>query len=320
MKMLIAEDNRASRVLLEKLLILEGHEVMSASNGEEAASLFDERKPDMVFVDWMMPKLNGLQLTRHIRQLDDKPGKRAYIIMVTAKSEKEDMFTALEAGVDDFVVKPYDRRSLISRIKIGERLRNRQTTDTMHILAEEHATLLRMAGVLEAVSKLLGKIDIPPKILEWCVSTTMVLDMRTHHQKENYYTMLFLDKALKAHGENPKTKIFSKTSLKQVENEHLEIESLLKEMTAGFHALSQGEKAGIGELKDLISRYVSLQRKHLDLEENVFFPFTYKYLDEDDHGELLHKFDEIDRKVGIENLELRKRQIARAEEILKIDK
>jgi len=320
MRMLIAEDNRASRVLLEKLLMLEGHEVMSASNGEEALSFFEDIKPDMAFIDWMMPKIDGLKLTRRIRDLEESSRGRTYIIMVTAKSEKEDMLTALEAGVDDFVVKPYDRGALISRIKIGERLMNRKTTDSMHILAEEHETLLRMANVLEAISKLLGKIEVPPKILEWCISTTMVLDTRTHHQKENYYTMLFLDKALKAHGENPRTKIFSKTSLKQVENEHHEIESLLKELNAGFQSLSTKKNADVDGLKDLISRYVSLQRKHLELEENVFFPFTYKYLDENDKGELLHKFDEIDRKVGIENLELRKRQISRAEEILKIDK
>jgi CheY-like chemotaxis protein len=320
MRMLIAEDNRASRVLLEKLLMLEGHEVASAANGEEALASFEERKPDMVFVDWMMPKMDGLQLTKRIRELDGSPSKRVYIIMVTAKSEKEDMLTALEAGVDDFIVKPYDRSVLISRIKIGERLRMRKTTDTMHILAEEHETLLRMAKVLESISKLLGRMEVPSKILEWCGSTAMVLDMKTHHQKENYYIMLFLDKALKAHGENPKTKIFSKASLKQVENEHHEMESLLKELNAGFLALSAGNKSGIEGLKDLISRYVGIQRKHLTMEENVFFPFTYKYLDEDDQGELLHKFDEIDRSVGIENLELRKKQIARAEEILKIKK
>jgi DNA-binding response OmpR family regulator len=318
MKMLVAEDNRASRTLMEKLLATEGHEVVTAASGKEALDLFTERQPQIVFLDWVMPGMDGIELVKRIRELEKGQRARSYVIMVTAKSGKGDMMKALEAGVDDFVTKPIDRGALISRIKVGERASRYKEADAVKVLLEEHKLLERMAKVLEAIANSLVRLQVPPRILEWCAATATVLMSETHHRKEDHYTLLFLDRAIKVHGETPKSQIFTRASLKKVEEEHHEIEALLKELKSSLTALSRGDEVDKEGLKAKILKYVALQRDHLAREEKTYFPLTCKYLEAEDEASLAERFEAIDRDVGLENLERRRQQIERAEEILHI--
>ena len=144
MKVMVAEDNRASRVLLEKLLKLQDYDVLSTDNGADALELFSLHDFDMVFLDWVMPKLSGIEVASKVREIELGKDKKTYIIMVTSKSGKENMLTALEAGVDDFISKPIDSSTLISRIKEAERNRKDLQTNAISILMEEHVALSRM--------------------------------------------------------------------------------------------------------------------------------------------------------------------------------
>ena len=121
MKILIAEDDTISRRLLESFLRKWGYDVLVASDGAEAWKAMQEPEaPNLVISDWMMPNMDGLELCGNIRAME-KSGY-TYFIILTAKGRKEDVIEGLEAGADDFLIKPFDQEELKYRVKIGERI------------------------------------------------------------------------------------------------------------------------------------------------------------------------------------------------------
>lgn len=120
MRILIADDNKASRLLLSKLLEKLGYEVLSATDGVEAWEILQEEKISLVVTDWLMPNMDGLELCKHIREANFP--HYIYIIMLTSKDSKLDIIEGMEAGADDFVVKPFNREELNVRIRAGERV------------------------------------------------------------------------------------------------------------------------------------------------------------------------------------------------------
>ena len=111
-KILVADDDLNICELLRLYLEKEGFEVVMAHDGEEAVARFESEKPSLILLDIMMPKLDGWQVCRQIRQKSDCP-----IIMLTAKAETFDKVLALELGADDYVVKPFDTKEIVARIK-----------------------------------------------------------------------------------------------------------------------------------------------------------------------------------------------------------
>jgi DNA-binding response OmpR family regulator len=143
MKVLIAEDDPVSRKLLENYLKKWGHEVVATASGAEAWQYFEQQEFPLVISDWMMPELDGLELVRRIRN-HQRPGY-AYIILVTEKSQKEDVVAGMEAGADDFVTKPFDRDELHARLRAGERIvtLERQLEAQNRALRDAQAALLQ---------------------------------------------------------------------------------------------------------------------------------------------------------------------------------
>jgi two-component system cell cycle response regulator len=115
-RILIAEDSPVCRKLLETILEKKPYELCSVANGREALDAFAQFCPDIIITDWMMPDLSGIELCRQIRKAQDG---RTYIILVTQKSEKEDVIEALDAGADDYVTKPFDAGELLARVRVG---------------------------------------------------------------------------------------------------------------------------------------------------------------------------------------------------------
>ena len=120
MKVLIAEDDRVSWMLLEKQLKGWGYEVVSAENGQKALEIYRRSEIPLVVTDWMMPQMDGIELIRRIRT-DPKPFY-TYIILLTSKTTKDDLVLGMNAGADDFIVKPFDKDELLVRVKAGERI------------------------------------------------------------------------------------------------------------------------------------------------------------------------------------------------------
>ncbi len=121
MKILIAEDDPVSRRVLEVNLQKWGYDVQVAADGGKAWEIMQAPgAPNLVISDWMMPRMDGLDLCRNIRKL----GKSAYtyFIILTAKGGQEDIIEGLAAGADDFLTKPFSQRELKYRTRIGERI------------------------------------------------------------------------------------------------------------------------------------------------------------------------------------------------------
>ncbi|MBA4396613.1 MAG: response regulator [Syntrophus sp. (in: bacteria)] len=121
MRILIAEDDFTSRTVLTAVLKNQGHDVAATANGAEAWEAMQQPDaPRMVILDWMMPEMDGPEVVRRIRALQtDRP---PYIIMLTIKSEKENIVRGLEAGADDYLAKPYDPGELHARVNVGRRI------------------------------------------------------------------------------------------------------------------------------------------------------------------------------------------------------
>ena len=109
---LIVEDETNIRANMAEFLQAEDFETILAKDGEEAITLFEEKKPDLVILDLMLPKIDGLEVCKHIRRDSDVP-----IIIVTARDEEIDKLLGLELGADDYITKPFSLRELKARIK-----------------------------------------------------------------------------------------------------------------------------------------------------------------------------------------------------------
>ena len=121
MRILIAEDDLTSRNMLAAVLKKNGHEVLETANGAEAWN--EMQKPDapkLAILDWLMPELDGLEVARRVRAL--QPPQPPYIIMLTQRDKTDDIITALDAGVDDYLAKPFDPEELRARIGVGQRM------------------------------------------------------------------------------------------------------------------------------------------------------------------------------------------------------
>lgn len=122
MKMLLAEDDVTSRVILENVLGKWGYIVTSASNGSEAWHILQEPDaPALVLLDWMMPGMDGVELCRKLRHIE-KPGQPFYIIFLTGRDSKTDIVAGLESGANDYVTKPFDNDELRARLAVGRRV------------------------------------------------------------------------------------------------------------------------------------------------------------------------------------------------------
>ncbi|MBQ7898065.1 MAG: response regulator transcription factor [Clostridia bacterium] len=158
-KILVIDDDANICELLRIFLENEGYKVKSASDGAEGIAAFKAYEPDLVLLDIMLPKKDGWQVCREIREMSQKP-----IIMITAKGEVFDKVLGLELGADDFIVKPFDTKEISARVKAVLR------RYTNHDRGEEDETVKFdniEISLRKYELKLNGKaIDIPPKELE----------------------------------------------------------------------------------------------------------------------------------------------------------
>jgi two-component system phosphate regulon response regulator PhoB len=127
---LVVEDEDALSTLLQYNLEKEGYQVSVAGDGEEALMLADEATPDLVLVDWMLPKLSGIEVCRRLRNRPET--RNVPIIMLTARGEEADRIRGLDTGADDYVVKPFSMTELFARIRaVMRRIRPGLADDTV---------------------------------------------------------------------------------------------------------------------------------------------------------------------------------------------
>ena len=147
MNVLVAEDDPVSRRLLESNLLRWGYDVSLARDGRDAWEQFENGDFSFVITDWMMPEMDGPELIGRIRAAE-RP-RYVYVILLTAKSQKEDLVAGMEIGADDFVTKPFDRDELRVRLRAGERILKLE-----HTLADQNRALREAQAALVQNEKL----------------------------------------------------------------------------------------------------------------------------------------------------------------------
>jgi len=145
---LVMEDEDALATLLQYNLEKEGYDVVVAADGEEGLVQIDERQPDLVLLDWMLPKVSGIEVCRRIR---GRPETRNLpIIMLTARGEESDRVRGLDTGADDYLTKPFSMTELIARIRaVLRRIRPGLADDRVghgDIIIDRVAHRVRRAG------------------------------------------------------------------------------------------------------------------------------------------------------------------------------
>lgn len=129
-KILIIEDEEAISTVLEYNLGKEGFETVLATDGEEGLIKADEVEPDLVIIDWMLPKLYGIEVCRQLRS--NPKTRNTPIIMLTARSEETDRIRGLDTGADDYITKPFSTAEFVARVRaILRRIRPALVEDTV---------------------------------------------------------------------------------------------------------------------------------------------------------------------------------------------
>jgi len=173
MKILIAEDDQTSRRVLQAVLSKWDYQVVESQNGSEAWDVLQaDRTMQMAIFDWMMPEMDGLELTRRIRASETLSGM--YIILLTAKGRTEDIVAGLEAGANDYVAKPFNREELMARVGVGRRV------------AELQQALALRVGELEAT---LAEIKTLKGLIPMCASCKKIRDDQGFWQQVEGYLM-----------------------------------------------------------------------------------------------------------------------------------
>ena len=157
-KILVVDDDPSICEVLRLYLEKDGYSVSIANDGETALKMFTEMPQDIMLIDIMLPKMDGNQLCREIRQISNVP-----IIMISAKEETFDKVLALELGADDYIIKPFDAKEVIARIKAVLRRTKSKNFEEIKVIEYDNLSI----NLTHYELKVQGKpIPTPPKELE----------------------------------------------------------------------------------------------------------------------------------------------------------
>jgi adenylate cyclase len=198
-RILIVDDEPINLDILKTRLAVHGYEILTATNGEEALSIARAQQPDLILLDIMMPKMDGIDVCRHLKADISLP--LMPIIMVTAKADSKDVVAGLEAGADEYLTKPVDQAALVARVKSMLRIKALHDTvqeQTMRLevqseqLAEWNRTLeQRVAGQLSELERVRRlKRFFSPQLAELIVSSGGEKLLESHRRE---ITVVFCD-------------------------------------------------------------------------------------------------------------------------------
>src|SRR5215216_2558232 len=149
MRVLIAEDDAAIRDLLHDLIERQGHAVTVARDGEEAWAIFGEHGADVIISDWLMPRVEGPELCRRVRESD---APYTYFILLTALGDQQHQLTGRKSGADDYLAKPFDMEELAARMVTAERvIMLHRRREALLRLARQVATATEPATLFETL-------------------------------------------------------------------------------------------------------------------------------------------------------------------------
>jgi two-component system phosphate regulon response regulator PhoB len=178
-KILVVEDERPIRDMLAFNLGRAGYTVRPAGDGREAREAIADGHPDLVIMDWMLPDVSGLELTRQLKR--DPQTREIPIIMLTARVEEDDRVAGLDGGADDYIVKPFSQRELLARIRAA--LRRSSAAEGEIVTAGE----LKLDGASHRVSVAAAEVALGP-------TEYRLLEFFMHHRDRVYSRAQLLDR------------------------------------------------------------------------------------------------------------------------------
>jgi sigma-B regulation protein RsbU (phosphoserine phosphatase) len=168
---LIAEDDRVSRAILEAILRKWGYDVVATNNGQEAWQVMQaENPPPLAILDWQMPGMDGVEICRKIRESATLAS--TYIILLTGKRQKEEVVVGLDSGANDYIRKPFDREELHARVRVGERVIELQSS---------------LARQVKELQEALSKIKTLQGLIPICSYCRRIRDDRNYWQQLESY-------------------------------------------------------------------------------------------------------------------------------------
>jgi DNA-binding response OmpR family regulator len=171
MRILIAEDDAVSRRVLQAALEKGAHEVVAAEDGTAAwEQLRAAGAPRLAILDWMMPGLDGVEVVRRVRAEDATRG--VYVILLTARGQKQDILSGLTGGADDYLTKPFDHDELRARVQVGGRVLDLQAA---------------LADRVRELEEALGRVRVLRGMLPICSYCKKVRDDRNYWQQVETY-------------------------------------------------------------------------------------------------------------------------------------
>jgi adenylate cyclase len=191
-RILIVDDNETNRDILATRLATQGYDLCQAADGEEALAVAKTRVPDLILLDVMMPKLNGIEVCRRLK--NDGALPFISIILVTAKADTKDIVVGLDAGADEYLTKPVDQAALMARVRSVLRLKALQDRVLAQAadLASWNSTLQQRVAEQVAEIERIGRLKrfLPPQIAQLVVSSGRERMLESHRRD---VTVLFCD-------------------------------------------------------------------------------------------------------------------------------
>ncbi len=198
-RILIVDDSPTNVDILAKRLSAHGYEILTAGDGEEGLAVAREQQPDLILLDIMMPKMDGIEVCQHVK--GDASLPFIPIILVTARSDSKDVVAGLEAGAEEYLIKPVDQRALVARVKSMLRIKE------LHDKSQEQAARLKAQaselvdlnqGLEQRVAEQLTELEhvsqlkrfFSPQLAELIVSSGDDEFMKSHRQE---ITVVFCD-------------------------------------------------------------------------------------------------------------------------------
>jgi class 3 adenylate cyclase len=184
-RILIVDDNEANRDIIRTRLATQGYDLLEAADGEEALAIAREKQPDLILLDVMMPKLDGIEVCRRLKT--DPAAPFTAIILITARTSSSDVVFGLDAGADEYLTKPVDQTSLVARVRSMLRLKelqDRVAAQANDLASWNRALEQRVAdqvGELERVGRL--KRFLSPQIAEMIVSSGSERILESHRRE-----------------------------------------------------------------------------------------------------------------------------------------
>jgi len=159
LRILVIDDDPVLQKMVRLHLTRAGHQVEQALDGRQGLEMIVKELPDLILTDWMMPALDGLKLCRALRRADTTRG--IYVIMLTSREDEESILEAFEAGADDYIIKPFRPRSLIARIRAGERIVGLQEQ-----VRQDREKIQEVAARLSVLNRRLEQVSLTDSLTE----------------------------------------------------------------------------------------------------------------------------------------------------------